>query len=94
MLCVACSKAAEPAAQTTITPQQFVDVFVQLRNAQMKIASAPEFETRKQEILRKAGVTEQELRDFVRVRSHEVTLMAGVWDSVQSRISRGDTIPR
>ena len=91
----ACTKPAEPTVQTKLSPAQFVDIFVQLRHAQSRLSGRmQEYEAAKQEVLKKAGATEQDLRDFVKAHAHEVTLMAGVWDSVQSRISRGDTIAR
>ena len=94
LVCTSCTKPAEPPVQSALTAEQFIDIFVQLRNAQTKNAAPQDYARAKQQILRKAGATEDDLRQFVKVHSNQITLMASVWDSVQSRISRGDTIAR
>ena len=94
LLCASCTKPAEPRVQSALSTEQFIDIFVQLRNAQTKHPAPHDFDRAKQEILRKAGATEDDLREFVKVHAQEITLMASVWDSVQSRISRGDTIAK
>jgi hypothetical protein len=90
----ACNKPAAPAVQTRLTTRQFIELFVQLRNAQGKPQSAQEHEQAKQQILRKAGVTEADLRDFVKAHAHDLTLMAGVWDSIQNRLNRPELVPQ
>lgn len=84
----ACNRPAEPALQSRITAAQFVEVFVGLRQAQIKNRDTAAFEQAKREILRKAGVTEADLVQFVKAHANQPSLMAGVWDSVQARINR------
>lgn len=64
----------------------FIDVMVQLRRAQTYQTTPAEFEQRRAEILREAGVTDSVLVQWARVRGTDVTFMAEVWDSINARL--------
>ena len=86
----ACNRPPQPVAQSKLTAAQFVSVFVELRQAQVKHPAQAAYEQAKRDILRKAGVTEADLQQFVKAHAHDLTLMAGVWDSIQAHISRSE----
>lgn len=64
----------------------FIDVMVQLRRAQTWETTPAEFEQRRAEILREAGVTDSVLVQWARARGTDVTFMAEVWDSINARL--------
>ena len=83
-----------PPAEPTITRDQFVDVIVQLRQADSETDDAGVFDARKAEILGDAGVTDSMLLAYARVHGDDIALMAEVWDTIARRLVRADTLPR
>jgi hypothetical protein len=76
-----------------VSAEQFVAVVVALRQAAEEVDSS-EFAARRDSILRGAGVTEAELRAFVREGSREPRRLADAWDSAATRLralAAGDT---
>jgi|SRR5690606_4379060 len=80
--------------ETTITRDQFIDVIVQLRMADMDTDDPAVFAARRDSILREAGVTDSMLLAYARVHGGDVAHMAEVWDTISRRLIRADTIPR
>lgn len=79
-------------SEPTITRDQFVDVIVQLRQANADDPGV--FEARKAEILGEAGVTDSMLLAYARIHGGDVAHMAEVWDTIARRLVRADTLPR
>lgn len=71
-----------PLAQET-----YVDVMVALRRAHATTASPAEYEARRAEILRDAGVTDSLLVEWTRANAHDVALVAALWDSINQRLT-------
>jgi hypothetical protein len=80
--------------QETITREQFVDVIVQLRQADAATDDPAEFEASKATILGDAGITDSMLIAYSRVHGSDIAFMAEVWDTIARRLVREDTIPR
>lgn len=80
--------------QVTITREQFVDVIVQLRQADAATDDPAEFEASKATILGDAGITDSMLIAYSRVHGSDIAFMAEVWDTIARRLVREDTIPR
>jgi hypothetical protein len=70
----------------TIPTETFIDVMVALRLAAVEGASSEEFEERREQILRDAGVTDSALVAYVRVWGDNPQRMAAIWDSVATRL--------
>ncbi len=85
----ACSRPAAPA--DGLSREQFVELFVSLRNAKKSARSPTEFEEKKRQLFAKAQLTEAQFKGFADAHSEDVSFMAAVWDSVQHRLDRGDT---
>lgn len=94
MLVVVLAGCRSDAEEQTITREQFVDVIVDLRQADADADDPAEFATRRDEILREAGVTDSMLLAYARVHGGDVAHMAEVWDTISRRLIREDTIPR
>ena len=80
--------------QETITREQFVDVIVQLRQADAATDDPAEFEASKATILGDAGITDSMLIAYSRVHGNDIAFMAEVWDTIARRLVREDTLPR
>ena len=91
VLIAACGGGAE---ETTITREQFIDVIVQLRQADVDTDDPTEFAARREAILTEEGVTDSMLLAYARVHGGDISHMAEVWDSISRRLIREDTIPR
>jgi hypothetical protein len=74
-----------------MTKKQFIAVFTQLQGARATSLSAAEFTQRKQEILKKAGVSEQRMQQFVKSNVKNVTLLADVFDTISNRLAQPDS---
>lgn len=79
-------------AGETITPEAFVEAYVELRRAAREVDSAA-WESRKREILEARGLTEEALEAFVEARGADVVFLRQLWDTVQARLERADSIP-
>jgi len=85
-LLVACG--GEPAMPTSsIDREQFISVYVELGLAQDRSADAGAFQTQKQAVLSRHGVSEAQLKEFVDVHGQRLDFMAEVWDSVRQRMT-------
>jgi hypothetical protein len=90
----ACKEGNPAGGKSGLTKNQFIQVYTELRQAQTLSHSAPEFQQRKQQILQKAGITEQDLHQFVNANLDDVTLLADVFDTISNRLSQPpDTAP-
>jgi hypothetical protein len=90
VLCVlllgAC-EATQPATSSNgLTSQQFVELYVALRNAQNTARSTAELETMRRAIFDRAGVSPERMTQFVTEHGNEIEFMAAVWDSIKSRL--------
>jgi hypothetical protein len=73
---------------TTGLPQRrFIEVIVELRRAAQDGETA-QFAARKQQILEKAGVTEEQLRAYVKTHERDLEHMAAVWESINVRLTQ------
>ena len=79
-----------------MTWQQFVDVYVGLRTAELRAADAVITEAKRDSVLAAHGVTEEDLLDFAERYGDNVTFMEGVWSAVENRMvelsSRPDSV--
>src|SRR5687768_2203744 len=92
LITAACDRA--PSGVTAaggIRSEQFVDVYVKLMRTQNVPGSAANFEQRKQKVLKDAGVTEKQLQEFVQNHAADISMMAVVWDTIQTRIARASS---
>ncbi len=84
------------APEEVMTWQQFVDVYVGLRTAELRAADAVITEAKRDSVLAAHGVTEEDLLDFAERYGDNVTFMEGVWTAVENRMvelsSRPDSV--
>jgi hypothetical protein len=81
----ACASAEDAGVLET---DRFIDVVVELRRAAIELSQdPPAYEARRDRILDSAGVTEAQLRTYVERRSTDLEYMAGVWSTINSRMS-------
>jgi hypothetical protein len=92
VLVVACGD-RELTGREELRPGQFVEIVVELRDADWETSqvedpdsAAVEFERRKAEILERHGATEESLRRFVELYHRRPGMMSAVWDSISHRI--------
>jgi hypothetical protein len=71
-----------------LSTDRFVDVIVELRRAAEETRATPaDFTARRDQILRDASVTEEELRAYVERHGRDVAHMATVWETVNRRLA-------
>ena len=87
LLAVTAAACTREASAPQLEPETYVDVMVALRRAHRQTASAAEFQTRREQILREAGVTDSLLVEWVRTRGTDVELLASLWDSINARLA-------
>lgn len=75
-----------------ITPEAFVEAYVELRRAAREVDSAA-WEVRKREILEARGLTEEALEAFVEARGSDVVFLRKLWDTLQARLEPADSSP-
>jgi hypothetical protein len=81
----ACAGADDAAV---IETDRFIDVVVELRRAAIELRHDPAaYEARRDQVLGSAGVTEAQLRTYVERRGTDLDHMAGVWSTINSRMS-------
>lgn len=95
-----CGRGEATGADTGLTSQEFVEVIVELREAEravMEEDSAQEmFVRRKAEILERHGTSEEEIRAFVAAASRDLPRLEGVWEEISGRLRRAgepDAVP-
>jgi hypothetical protein len=77
-----------------LSVEKFTDVYVALRVAQRNTTTPEQFQEKKKQILAQAGVSEVALQHFADAHKHDVSLMATIWDTIQHRLDRADTLAR
>lgn len=90
---LACGRDATGNAAGGLTREKFVDTYVELGIAQRSSTSPDEFQARKEDVLRRNEVTEEQLQSFVNQHGRELRFMASVWDSVRSKLVN-DALPQ
>lgn len=84
------------APEEVMTWQEFVDVYVGLRTAELRSPDAVITEARRDSVLVAHGVTEDDLLAFAERYGENVTFMEGVWSAVENRMvelsSRPDSV--
>lgn len=82
----------EPSTSETeaLAPPAFIEVVVELREAERELAAADSaaerFAERKDEILSRHEVTEEDLRRFLVRHEQDLALLQEVWDSINQRL--------
>lgn len=88
--------ACGPPAEELMTWQEFVDVYVDLRAAELRAPDAVITEPKRDSVLSAHGVTEEDLLAFAERYGDDVTFMEGVWGAVENRMvqlsSRPDSV--
>ena len=88
--------ACGPAPEQVMTWQDFVDVYVDLRAAELRAPEAVITEAKRDSVLSAHGVTDEDLLAFAERYGNDVTFMEGVWGAVENRMvqlsSRPDTV--
>jgi hypothetical protein len=86
----ACGRTAEP---TGLDTDRFIDAVVMLRRAAIDLRHDPAaYEAQKEQLLRDAGVTEDELRRYVERHGTDLDHMADVWRTINTRMSQSEAI--
>jgi hypothetical protein len=80
-----CGGGGSTPTSATIDKEKFITTYVQLRQAVVKVDSAG-LDSARAAILRRAGVTQQEMLAFADVHGRDVAFMKGVWDEVERRL--------
>lgn len=95
-----CGRGEATGADTGLTSEEFVEVVVELREAELAVMeedSAQEmFVRRKAEILERHGTSEEEIRAFVATASRDLPGLEAVWEEISGRLRRAgepDAIP-
>ncbi|HWV57374.1 MAG TPA: hypothetical protein VNZ57_07970 [Longimicrobiales bacterium] len=79
-------------AESEVIPEQlFVQVYVELQDAQDRATSAEAFEEMKSEIFARHGVTEEDILRFVTVRGRDIQGMIDLFEEIRDRYSLPDT---
>jgi hypothetical protein len=84
--CVLGACRREPPAP--LPQEQFVEVMVALRRAALESTAQADFETRKEAILRRARVTEEQLRAYARYGPRDGRALSDAYDSIAARLQR------
>jgi hypothetical protein len=76
-------------AETTgVTSDSFIEVMVELRRTANEAAGdTVAFAARREQILLDAGVTEEQLREYVEAHGRNVEHMARIWEMINTRLA-------
>jgi hypothetical protein len=85
---LACDRSAPVAEPSGLSRNQFIDIYVKLRRAQVRAQSAQEFQRLKQQVFREAGVSEESLQKYVKEHANDVEILADVWDTISNRLTQ------
>ena len=88
-----CRASQGPADSSGLSRQQFIELYVALRNAQLTSPSPAQFESMKQEIFKRAGVSPESMARFAAEHGSEVSYMATIWDSIKVRLDGASGAP-
>ena len=86
--------------QTTLTEQEFVALYVEVVRLQSKLADKPEeAKAQTKELLRRAGVTEEQLERFIALQNRAPERWAKIWEKivkvlVKASPARDTTLPK
>ena len=95
VLLTACRQPEAPVAQEGgLTADQFVELYVGLRELRGQAADSVAYEQQKAAFFKKHGATAEAMQKFVTDNSGNLTLMTAVWNSVQTRINRAHEAPK
>jgi hypothetical protein len=86
LVLTACRANEGPGPSGGISREQFIELYVALRNAQLNAKTPAEFESTKQQIFARAGVPPESLSRFAAEHGGEITYMATIWDSIKVRL--------
>ena len=93
VLLPACDRSTTPPDTGGLSRDQFIEVFIALRNAKKNAGTPADFEEQKRQILARAKITEEQFKRFGEAHTEDLGFMAAVWDTIQIRLDRGDTTP-
>lgn len=74
-----------------LTREQFIEVFVALREAAREAEDQSTFEERKREVLEKYDVDAETLLAFARSAGGDVQAMVQLWDTINARLTPRDS---
>jgi hypothetical protein len=76
-------------AETTgMTSDSFIEVMVELRRtANQAAGDTIAFVARREQILLEAGITEEQLREYVEAHGRDVEHMARIWEAINTRLA-------
>lgn len=77
---------------TGLPQTRFIEVVVALRKAARETMDPAVFAVRKQQILTDAGVTEDQLRAYIKTHERDLDHMAAVWESINVRLADPTTM--
>lgn len=87
-LLAGCGRSADA---TGLDDDRFIDVMVQLRRAAERTRGEPDsFPPRRDRILGDAGVTQEQLLEYVETHGADIARMAAVWDSINRRLGEDE----
>jgi hypothetical protein len=79
------------AGPETIQRETFVATYVDLRRAALENPARQITPAKRDEVLSRHGVTEEDLYAFVEAHGRDVDYMAGVWSDVEARLHPQDS---
>jgi hypothetical protein len=82
----ACQATQTPTTSSGLSREQFVDLYLELRNAQNTARSMAELETMRNAIFTRAGASPDQMTRFVAEHGDEIKFMSTVWDSIKNRL--------
>jgi nucleotide-binding universal stress UspA family protein len=94
LLAAGCGKttpATEAERPAALLPEQFVEVYVDLRRAAHQAETPEQFDALKREVLRRHGLTAQALLDFANAHGADLDKMSALWDTIRDRLSAADS---
>jgi hypothetical protein len=94
LLVAACgrtSPATEAERPQALSPEQFVQVYVDLRRAAHQAETPEQFDSLKREVLRSHGVSARALLDFANANGADLDKMSALWDTIRDRLSAADS---
>lgn len=89
-LLAGCDLGRASRSEAPLTPDEFVEIIVAVREAEREVAqedsAGQRFEERKQEILEHHGTNEAELQRFLAANRENIALLQTVWDTITERL--------
>jgi len=86
LLISGCRAAEGPGNASGLSREQFIELYVALRNAQQRAHSPAELESMQQQIFARAGVPPECMARFAAEHGSQISYMATVWDSIKVRL--------